>query len=37
MIGIIVCCIGIAAVMFAVGFIVGIKIVDRIDNEEWRH
>ena len=34
MIGIIVCCIGIAAVIFTLGVLVGMKIVDRIEDEE---
>ena len=37
MISIIVCCVGIAAIVFSMGIIVGFKIVDRIENEEWRH
>ena len=37
MISTIVCCIGIAAVVFAMGVLVGFKIVDRIEDEERRH
>ena len=37
MISTIVCCIGIAAIVFSMGVLVGFKIVDRIDDEEWRH
>ena len=36
MISIIVCCIGIAAIIFSLGVLVGMKIVDRIEDEEWR-
>ena len=36
MISTIVCCLGIAAAIFTLGIFVGMKIVDRIDNEE-RH
>ena len=37
MISTIVCCLGITAVIFTLGVIVGLKIVDRIEDEEWRH
>ena len=37
MISIIIECIGIAAIVFSMGIIVGMKIVDRIDNEEGKH
>ena len=37
MISAIVCCLGIAASMFSIGVFVGMKIVDRIEDEEWRH
>ena len=37
MISTIVCCIGIAAVVFSMGVLVGFKIVDRIENEDRRH
>ena len=37
MISIIVCCLGIAAAIFSLGVLVGMKIVDRIENEEERH
>lgn len=37
MISVIVCSLGIAAVIFTLGVIVGLKIVDRIEDEEWRH
>ena len=37
MISTIVCCIGIAAVVFSMGVLVGFKIVDRIEDEERRH
>ena len=37
MISTIVCCIGIAAIIFSLGVLVGMKIVDRIDNEEVKH
>ena len=37
MISMIVCCLGIAAVIFTLGVIAGLKIVDRIEDEEWRH
>ena len=37
MISTIVCCIGIAAILFSMGVLVGFKIVDRIEYEEWRH
>lgn len=37
MISTIICGLGIAAVIFTLGVIVGLKVVDRIDNEERRH
>ena len=37
MISTIIECIGIAAVVFSMGIIVGMKIVDRIENEDRRH
>lgn len=37
MISTIICGLGIAAVIFTLGVIVGLKIVDRIEDEEWRH
>lgn len=37
MISAIICFIGIAAVVFSIGVLVGMKIVDRIEDEEWRH
>ena len=37
MISAIVCFIGIAAVIFSLGVLVGMKIVDRIEDEEERH
>ena len=37
MISTIVCCIGLAAVVFSMGVLVGMKIVDRIEDEEAKH
>ena len=37
MASLIVCFIGIAAAIFSIGVLVGLKIVDRIEDEEWRH
>ena len=37
MISTIVCCIGITAVVFSMGVLVGFKIVDRIEDEEEKH
>ena len=37
MISTIVACIGIAAIVFSMGIIVGMKIVERIEDEGWRH
>lgn len=37
MISAIICGLGIAAVIFTLGVIAGMKIVDRIEDEERRH
>ena len=37
MISAIICFIGIAAAIFSLGILVGMKIADRIDNEERKH
>lgn len=37
MISTIVVSLGIAAVIFTLGVITGLKIVDRIEDEDWRH
>ena len=37
MISTIICGLGIAAIVFSMGIIIGMKIVDRIEDEEWRH
>ena len=37
MASLIVCFIGIAALIFSLGVLVGMKIVDRIEDEEWRN
>ena len=37
MASLIVCFIGIAAAIFSIGVLVGLKIVDRIEDEERRH
>lgn len=37
MISAIICGLGIGALAVSIGVIIGMKIADRIEDEEWRH